>query len=158
MHAYTLALTEIQVEPKFNTSLQDFNEVLTGQITVTISQWEANSELAVEFIGIGNQELELDRKAFNIETLKRQNKAVTTTSGLQVTLDVPKISHYKPQYVGSAREGTINPNEQKRMEQASQRAQSSPNSQIEQLRVIVLYSLDPSVNPHYQLRTTVTSQ
>lgn len=157
MHAYSLALTEIQVEPKFNTSVQDFNEVLTGQVTVTISQWEANSELAIEFIGIGNQELGIDRKAFNIETLKRQNKAVKTKSGLQVTLDIPKTSQYKPQYLGSVREGTIDPNEQKRMEQAGQRAQSSPNSQIKQLRIIVLYSLNPSINPHYQLRTTVTS-
>ena len=43
MHAYGLALTEIQVEPKFNTRVQDFREVLSGQVFITISQWQDNN-------------------------------------------------------------------------------------------------------------------
>lgn len=158
MHAYGLALTEIQVEPKFNTRVQDFREVLSGQVFITISQWEDNSELAVEFIGIGNQELGLDRKVFSIEELKRQNRAVKGSHALVVILDIPKTSHYKSQYLGSVKEETLNPNKQVQMQQASQSARNNPELQIKKLRVVVLYSLNPSVNPHYQLRTTVTSQ
>ncbi|GAF63044.1 hypothetical protein JCM18903_3167 [Psychrobacter sp. JCM 18903] len=157
MHAYSLALTEIQVEPKFNTSVQDFNEVLSGQIVVSISQWKDHSELAIEFIGIGNQELGLDRKVFSIEALIQQNKAITTKAGLQITLDIPKTSHFQGQYLGSYKEGTRDPNRIQQMQEARKIAQANPNRQIEQLRVVVLYSLNPSMNPHYQLRTTVTS-
>ena len=158
MHAYGLALTEIQVEPKFNTRVQDFREVLSGQVFITVSQWEDNSELVVEYIGIGNQELGLDRKVFSIEELKRQNRAFKGSHALVVILDIPKTSHYKSQYLGSARDESLNPNKQVQMQQASQSARNNPERQIKKLRVVVLYSLNPSVNPHYQLRTTVTSQ
>jgi len=157
MHAYSLALTEIQVNPKFATSTADFRQTLSGQIEVTLSQWNDDSELVVEFIGIGNQELGLDRKSFSIETLKRQNQAMITEAGLQVTLDIPKTSHFQAQYLGSYREGTRDPNKERAMQKAREKAQANPNRQIEQLRVVVLYSLNPSINPHYQLRTTVTS-
>ncbi|WP_288998656.1 toxin VasX [uncultured Psychrobacter sp.] len=157
MHAYSLALTEIQVNPKFATSTADFRQTLSGQIEIILSQWNNDSELVVEFIGIGNQELGLDRKSFSIETLKRQNKAMITEAGLQVTLDIPKTSHFQAQYLGSYKEGTRDPNKIQQMQEARERAQTNPNRQIEQLRVVVLYSLNPSINPHYQLRTTVTS-
>ncbi|WP_058368753.1 sulfite exporter TauE/SafE family protein [Psychrobacter sp. ENNN9_III] len=157
MHAYSLALTEIQVNPRFATSTADFRQTLSGQIEITLSQWNDNSELVVEFIGIGNQELGLDRKSFSIETLKRQNKAMITEAGLQVTLDIPKTSHFQAQYLGSYKEGTRDPNKIQQMQEAKERAQANPNRQIEQLRVVVLYSLNPSMNPYYQLRTTVTS-
>lgn len=125
IHAYTLALTEIQTKPKFETSLQGFDEMLSGQVIVTISQWAESSELEVQYIGIGKQELGLDRKAFSIDTLIQQNKAVKTTEGLKVTLDIPKTSHYKAQYLGSVREGNINPNRQRQMQEASQRARNT---------------------------------
>ena len=157
LHAYTLALTEIQVEPSFEIRLQEFNEVLSGEVSVNISQYQDHSELVVEYIGISNQELGLDRKVFTIELLKRQNKAITTEHGVQVILDIPKISHYEGQYLGSVKAGTINPNKQAQMQQARQSAHNNPSGQIEQLRVVILYSLNPSVHPHYQLRTTVTS-
>ncbi|MEN2750590.1 toxin VasX [Psychrobacter sp. FBL11] len=157
MHAYNLALTEIQVNPKFATNTADFRQTLSGQIEITLSQWNDDSELVVEFIGIGNQELGLDRKSFSIETLKRQNKAMITEAGLQVTLDIPKTSHFQAQYLGSYKEGTRDPNKIQQMQEARERAQANPNRQIEQLRVVVLYSLNPSINPYYQLRTTVTS-
>jgi hypothetical protein len=157
LHAYTLALVEIQTEPKFSTTVQDFNEVLSGQVIVTISQWLDNSELVIEYVGIGDREQSLNKKVFNIEALKRQSKVITASEGLKITLDIPKTSHYKAQYLGSRKEGTFDPNKQKIMEQASERARNNPASQIEQLRVVVLYSLSPSVNPYYQLRTTVTS-
>ena len=94
MRAYFLALTEIQINPKFATNTADFRQILSGQIEITLSQWNDDSELVVEFTGIGNQELGLDRKAFSIETLKRQNKAVKTTEGLKVTLDIPLFYQY----------------------------------------------------------------
>lgn len=94
MHAYSLALTEIQVNPKFATNTANFRQTLSGQIEITLSQWNDNSELVVEFIGIGigigigNRELGLDRKSFNIETLKRQNQVIETSKGLKVVLDI----------------------------------------------------------------------
>lgn len=157
MHAYSLALTEIQVNPKFATSTADFRQTLSGQIEVTLSQWNDDSELVVEFIGIGSRELGLDRKSFSIDTLIQQNKAVKTTEGLKVTLDIPKTSHFQAQYLGSYKEGTRDPSKENDMQKAREKAQANPNRQIEQLRVVVLYSLNPSINPHYQLRTTVTS-
>ena len=157
LHAYTLALVEIQTEPRFNKTVQDFNEVLSGQVVVTISQWQDNSELVIEYVGIGDTEQSLDKKVFNIQALKRQSKAITASEGLKVILDIPKTSHYKAQYLGSRKEGIFDPNKQKIMEQASERARNNPASQIEHLRVVLLYSLSPSVNPYYQLRTTVTS-
>lgn len=157
MHAYSLALTEIQVNPKFATSTANFRQTLSGQIEITLSQWNDDSELVVEFIGIGSRELGLDRKSFNIETLKRQNKAIETSKGLEVILDIPKTSHFQAQYLGSYREGTRDPSKIQQMQEARERAQANSNRQIEQLRVVVLYSLNPSINPHYQLRTTVTS-
>nr|WP_317200927.1 hypothetical protein [uncultured Psychrobacter sp.] len=157
MHAYSLALTEIQVNPKFATNTANFRQTLSGQIEIALSQWNDDSELVVEFIGIGSRELGLDRKSFSIDTLIQQNKAVKTTEGLKVTLDIPKTSHFQAQYLGSYKEGTRNPSKENDMQKAREKAQANPNRQIEQLRVVVLYSLNPSINPHYQLRTTVTS-
>ncbi|WP_351079631.1 hypothetical protein, partial [Shewanella sp. CAL98-MNA-CIBAN-0140] len=59
MHAYSLALTEIQVNPKFATNTANFRQTLSGQIEITLSQWNDDSELVVEFIGIGSRELGL---------------------------------------------------------------------------------------------------
>lgn len=157
MHAYSLALTEIQVNPKFATNTANFRQTLSGQIEIALSQWNDDSELVVEFIGIGSRELGLDRKSFSIDTLIQQNKAVKTTEGLKVTLDIPKTSHFQAQYLGSYKEGTRDPSKENDMQKAREKAQANPNRQIEQLRVVVLYSLNPSINPHYQLRTTVTS-
>lgn len=158
MHAYSLALTEIQVNPKFATNTANFRQTLSGQIEIALSQWNDDSELVVEFIGIGSRELGLDRKSFNIETLKRQNKAMITEAGLQVTLDIPKTSHFQAQYLGSYREGTRDPNKERDMQEASERAQVNAGREVDKLRAVVKYALNPSMNPYYQLRTSVTSQ
>ena len=156
MHAYMLALTKVQLEPSFKTSVQAFNETLSGQVTVIISQWEDSSELVAEYIGIGAQERSLNTKVFNIGALKKKNKATKTSEGLKVILDIPKTSHYEVQYLGLIRDER-DPNKERQMEQASERARNNPDDQIEQLKVVVLYSLNPHAQPHYQLRTTVTS-
>ncbi|WP_367109457.1 toxin VasX [uncultured Psychrobacter sp.] len=158
MHAYSLALTEIQVNPKFTTNTADFRQTLSGQIEITLSQWNNDSELVVEFIGIGSRELGLDRKSFSIETLKRQNKAMITEAGLQVTLDIPKTSHFQAQYLGSYREGTRDPSKERDMQEARERAQANAGREVDKLRAVVKYALNPSMNPYYQLRTSVTSQ
>ena len=158
MHAYSLALTEIQVNPRFATSTADFRQTLSGQIEVTLSQWSDDSEIVVEFIGIGSQELGLDRKSFNIKTLKRQNKAIETSKVLQVTLDIPKTSHFQAHYLGSYQAGTRNPNEVQKMQEAREIAQANAGREIDKLRAVVKYALNPSKNPYYQLRTSVTSQ
>lgn len=158
MHAYSLALTEIQVNPKFATNTANFRQTLSGQIEIALSQWNDDSELVVEFIGIGSRELGLDRKSFNIETLKRQNKAMITEAGLQVTLDIPKTSHFQAQYLGSYREGTRDPNKERAMQEARERAQANAGREVDKLRAVVKYALNPSMNPYYQLRTSVTSQ
>ena len=158
MHAYSLALTEIQVNPKFATSTADFRRTLSGQIEVTLSQWNDDSEIVVEFIGIGSQELGLDRKSFNIKALKRQNKAIETSKGVEAVLDIPKTSHFQAQYLGSHRDGTLNPNKQRQMQEAKEIAQANAGREIDKLRAVVKYALNPSMNPYYQLRTSVTSQ
>ncbi|MGP5192205.1 toxin VasX [Psychrobacter celer] len=158
MHAYSLALTEIQVNPKFATNTANFRQTLSGQIEIALSQWNDDSELVVEFIGIGSRELELDRKSFSIETLKRQNKAMITDAGLQVTLDIPKTSHFQAQYLGSYREGTRDPSKERDMQEARERAQANTDREVDKLRAVVKYALNPSMNPYYQLRTSVTSQ
>ena len=158
MHAYSLALTEIQVNPKFATNTANFRQTLSGQIEITLSQWNDDSELVVEFIGIGSRELEVDKKSFSIETLKRQNKAMITEAGLQVTLDIPKTSHFQAQYLGSYREGTRDPNKERAMQEARERAQANAGREVDKLRAVVKYALNPSMNPYYQLRTSVTSQ
>ena len=158
IHAYSLALTEIQVNPKFATSTADFRQTLSGQIEVTLSQWNDDSEIVVEFIGIGSQELGLDRKSFNIKALKRQNKAIETSKGVEVVLDIPKTSHFQAQYLGSHRDGTLNPNKQRQMQEAKKIAQANAGREIDKLRAVVKYALNPSMNPYYQLRTSVTSQ
>lgn len=158
MHAYSLALTEIQVNPKFATNTANFIQTLSGQIEITLSQWNNDSELVVEFIGIGSRELGLDRKSFSIETLKRQNKAMITEAGLQVTLDIPKTSHFQAQYLGSYREGTRDPSKERDMQEARERAQANAGREVDKLRAVVKYALNPSMNPYYQLRTSVTSQ
>ncbi|MBH0085456.1 hypothetical protein I6E84_04400 [Psychrobacter sp. SCQQ22] len=158
MHAYSLALTEIQVNPRFATSTADFRQTLSGQIEVTLSQWNDDSEIVVEFIGISSQERGLDRKSFNIKTLKRQNKAVETSKVLQVTLDIPKTSHFQAHYLGSYQAGTRNPNEVQKMQEAKEIAQANAGREIDKLRAVVKYALNPSKNPYYQLRTSVTSQ
>ena len=158
MHAYSLALTEIQVNPQFATNTANFRQTLSGQIEITLSQWNDNSELVVEFIGIGSRELGLDRKSFNIETLKRQNKAIETSKGVEVVLDIPKTSHFQAQYLGSYREGTRDPNKERDMQQAREIAQANAGREVDKLRAVVKYALNPSMNPYYQLRTSVTSQ
>lgn len=158
MHAYSLALTEIQVNPKFATNTANFRQTLSGQIEITLSQWNDNSELVVEFIGIGSRELGLDRKSFNIETLKRQNKAIETSKGVEVVLDIPKTSHFQAQYLGSYKEGTRDPNKERDMQQAREIAQANAGREVDKLRAVVKYALNPSMNPYYQLRTSVTSQ
>lgn len=158
MHAYSLALTEIQVNPKFATNTANFRQTLSGQIEITLSQWNDDSELVVEFIGIGSRELGLDRKSFNIETLKRQNKAIETSKGLEVILDIPKTSHFQAQYLGSYKEGTRDPNKERDMQEARERAQVNAGREVDKLRAVVKYALNPSMNPYYQLRTSVTSQ
>lgn len=158
MHAYSLALTEIQVNPKFATNTANFRQTLSGQIEITLSQWNDNSELVVEFIGIGNRELGLDRKSFNIETLKRQNKAIETSKGLEVILDIPKTSHFQAQYSGSYKEGTRDPNKGRDMQEAREIAQANASREVDKLRAVLKYALNPSMNPYYQLRTSVTSQ
>ncbi|WP_352288105.1 hypothetical protein [Psychrobacter sp. GW64-MNA-CIBAN-0177] len=158
MHAYSLALTEIQVNPKFATNTANFRQTLSGQIEITLSQWNDDSELVVEFIGIGSRELGLDRKSFNIETLKRQNKAIETSKGLEVILDIPKTSHFQAQYLGSYREGTRDPSKERDMQEARERAQANTGREVDKLRAVVKYALNPSMNPYYQLRTSVTSQ
>lgn len=158
MHAYSLALTEIQVNPKFATNTANFRQTLSGQIEITLSQWNDNSELVVEFIGIGNRELGLDRKSFNIETLKRQNKAIETSKGLELILDIPKTSHFQAQYSGSYKEGTRDPNKGRDMQEAREIAQANASREIDKLRAVLEYALNPSMNPYYQLRTSVTSQ
>ena len=158
MHAYSLALTEVQVNPKFATNTANFRQTLSGQIEITLSQWNDNSELVVEFIGIGNRELGLDRKSFNMETLKRQNKAIETSKGLEVILDIPKTSHFQAQYLGSYKEGTRDPNKERDMQQAREIAQANAGREVDKLRAVVKYALNPSMNPYYQLRTSVTSQ
>lgn len=158
MHAYSLALTEIQVNPQFATNTANFRQTLSGQIEITLSQWNDNSELVVEFIGIGNRELGLDRKSFNIETLKRQNKAIETSKGLEVILDIPKTSHFQAQYLGSYKEGTRDPNKGRDMQEAREIAQANAGREVDKLRAVLKYALNPSMNPYYQLRTSVTSQ
>lgn len=158
MHAYSLALTEIQVNPKFATNTANFRQTLSGQIEIALSQWNDDSELVVEFIGIGSRELGLDRKSFNIETLKRQNKAIETSKGLEVILDIPKTSHFQAQYLGSYKEGTRDPNKERDMQEARERAQVNAGREVDKLRAVVKYALNPSMNPYYQLRTSVTSQ
>lgn len=158
MHAYSLALTEIQVNPKFATNTANFRQTLSGKIEITLSQWNDDSELVVEFIGIGSRELELDRKSFSIETLKRQNKAMITDAGLQVTLDIPKTSHFQAQHLGSYREGTRDPSKERDMQEARERAQDNTDREVDKLRAVVKYALNPSMNPYYQLRTSITSQ
>ncbi|MGO2126830.1 toxin VasX [Psychrobacter sp. AOP42-A1-21] len=160
MHAYMLALTKVQLEPRFITSAEGFNEVLSGQLTTVISQWENHSELEVQYIGIGDQEQTLNTETVSIGTLKQQNKAKETSEGLQVTLDIPETSHFKEPAWQSIKDSSweYHKNRENRIEVARQAARSDPDSQIEQLRVVVLYSLNPDAHPHYQLRTTVTSQ
>lgn len=158
MHAYSLALTEIQVNPKFATNTANFRQTLSGQIEIALSQWNDDSELVVEFIGIGSRELGLDRKSFNIETLKRQNKAIETSKGLEVILDIPKTSHFQAQYLGSYKEGTRDLNKERAMQEARERAQANAGREVDKLRAVVKYALNPSMNPYYQLRTSVTSQ
>ncbi|ERL54916.1 toxin VasX [Psychrobacter aquaticus] len=158
MHAYSLALTEIQVNPQFATNTANFRQTLSGQIEITLSQWNDNSELVVEFIGIGSRELGLDRKSFNIETLKRQNQVIETSKGLKVVLDIPKTSHFQAQYLGSYREGTRDPNKEHDMQEAREIAQANAGREVDKLRAVVKYALNPSMNPYYQLRTSVTSQ
>ena len=157
IHAYSLALTEMQVNPKFTTNTADFRQILSGQIEITLSQWNDDSELVVEFIAIGDQELRLDRKLFKIEMLKRQNKAIKTPKGLEIVLDIPTTSHFQAEYLGSYKEGTRNPNKVQRMQEARERAQANAGGEVNKLRAVVKYALNPSANPHYQLRTTVTS-
>lgn len=158
MHAYSLALTEIQVNPRFATNTANFRQILSGQIEITLSQWNDDSELVVEFIGIGSRELGLDRKSFSIETLKRQNQVIETSKGLEVVLDIPKTSHFQAQYLGSYREGTRNPNKEHDMQEAREIAQANAGREVDKLRAVVKYALNPSMNPYYQLRTSVTSQ
>lgn len=158
MHAYSLALTEIQVNPQFTTNTDNFRQTLSGQIEITLSQWNDNSELVVEFIGIGSRELGLDRKSFSIETLKRQNQVIETSRGLKVVLDIPKTSHFQAQYLGSYREGTRDPNKEHDMQEAREIAQANAGREVDKLRAVVKYALNPSMNPYYQLRTSVTSQ
>ena len=158
MHAYSLALTEIQVNPRFATNTANFRQILSGQIEITLSQWNDDSELVVEFISIGSRELGLDRKSFSIETLKRQNQVIETSKGLEVVLDIPKTSHFQAQYLGSYREGTRNPNKEHDMQEAREIAQANAGREVDKLRAVVKYALNPSMNPYYQLRTSVTSQ
>ncbi|WP_333614911.1 toxin VasX [Psychrobacter sp.] len=158
MHAYSLALTEIQVNPKFATNTANFRQTLSGQIEIALSQWNDDSELVVEFIGIGSRELGLDRKSFSIETLKRQNQVIETSRGLKVVLDIPKTSHFQAQYLGSYREGTRDPNKEHDMQEAREIAQANAGREVDKLRAVVKYALNPSMNPYYQLRTSVTSQ
>jgi hypothetical protein len=158
MHAYSLALTEIQVNPNFATNTANFRQILSGQIEITLSQWNDDSELVIEFIGIGSRELGLDRKSFNIETLKRQNQIIETSKGLEVVLDIPKTSHFQAQYLGSYMEGTRDPNKERDMQEAREIAQANAGHEVNKLRAVVKYALNPSMNPYYQLRTSVTSQ
>lgn len=131
---------------------------MSGQIEITLSQWNDNSELVVEFIGIGNRELGLDRKPFNIKMLKRQNKAIETSKGLELILDIPKTSHFQAQYSGSYKEGKRDPNKGRDMQEAREIAQANASREIDKLRAVLKYALNPSMNPYYQLRTSVTSQ
>ena len=160
MHAYALALTSIRLEPRFTTRAEGFNKVLSGQLTAVISQWEDNSKLEVQYIGIGDQEQILNTKTVSIGILKQQNKTTETLEGLQITLDIPETSHFKEPAWQSIKDSSweYHNNRENRIEEARQAARSDPDSQIEQLRVVALYSLNPDAHPHYQLRTTVTSQ
>lgn len=144
-----MALTEIQVEPKFETTRQGLNEVLSGQVIVNISQYQDQSELVVEFIGISNQELGLDRKVFNIEMFKRQNKAMTTKQGIQLTIDLPKTSHYQSQYLGSERDRTLHPNAKKQMQQAQEHAEQHSELETTELKITIQFSLDNEIPDCY---------
>ncbi len=158
LKAYVLSMTQVTVTPVFTKKVIDFRETLSGKVEVSINQFNANSYVAVDFIKDDNVS-NSDIRGYTVNELLTQNKATINEEGiLKLSLDIPTVSHYEASYLSSGMAGTYDALDNEAMKQAKRETQNNPSAETKELKVMVIYELNPGTYPHYLLRTSVTSQ
>lgn len=158
LKAYVLSMTQVTVTPVFTKKVIDFRETLSGKVEVTINQFNANSYVAVDFIKDNNVS-NSDIRGYTIKELLTQHKATINEEGiLKLTLDIPTVSHYEPSHLSSGMAGTYDVLDNEAIKQAQRESQNNPSGETKELKVVVIYELNPGTYPHYLLRNSVISQ
>ena len=161
LHAYALAMTELTITPKFDTSLRGNTSILKSTITISINQWQDNSWLSMFCYIVNNNgdKLTLDKRASGaskITHLIKSGQAKQQGDHLVITKNLPQIKnrvHADYSYRGY----NINSSIDALSEQETQESNYLTFDEMDRLEVTVDFQLDASTQPMYQLSNTIKS-
>ena len=161
LHAFALAMTELTITPKFDTSIRGNASILTGTITISINQWQDDSWLGIssyvinssgDTIALNNNVNESSKIAYLIET----GQAKQEGNRLVITKKMPQIK--KRVYADYSYRGfSINSSIDILSKQEIQESNYLTFDEMDRLEIIVDFQLDASTHPMYELSNKIKS-
>lgn len=161
LHAFALAMTELTITPKFDTSIRGNASILTSTITISINQWQEDSWLSInsyvinnsgDTIALNNNVNESSKITYLIES----GQAKQESNHLVITKKLPQIK--KRVYANYSYRGfNINSSIDVLSKQEIQESNYLTFDEMDRLEIIVDFQLDASTHPMYQLSNKIKS-
>lgn len=162
IHAYTLAMTEFTITPRFDTSIRGNASILTSTLTISINQWQDDSWLGIRcYVRKNNGDIISLTGKFNktsrISRLIELGEVKYEGNHLTITQKLPQIRK-RNVYVNQSYWGV---NSKSLTDTSSKKEIQESNyltfDEMDRLEVTVGFQLDVKTHPMYELSNTIKS-
>ena len=162
IHAYTLAMTEFTITPRFDTSIRGNASILTSALTISINQWQDDSWLGIRcYVRKNNGDIISLTGKFNktsrISRLIELGEVKYEGNHLTITQKLPQIRK-RNVYVNQSYWGV---NSKSLTDTSSKKEIQESNyltfDEMDRLEVTMGFQLDVKTHPMYELSNTIKS-
>ena len=162
LHAYALAMTELTVTPKFDTSIRGNASILTSTLTISINQWQDDSWLGIRcYVRKNNGDIISLTGEFNetsrISHLIELGQSKQQGNHLVITKKLPQIRkrnvYVNQSYWGFDSKSLTDTSSKKEVQESNYLTFDD----MDRLEVVIDLQLDASIHPMYELSNTIKS-